>query len=111
MSKATPEQLRGVITDMDALAQGGFGQIASMARLARLALEQPGTYASASGMDAIAGVLAAIQSKAEDIDNCLNALAEGVGCNHVDSTQRKRWDAMRKAFKSANDGGLEPCQQ
>lgn len=104
MTKATPEQLRIVITDMDALAQGGFGQIASMARLALLALEQPGTYSSMSGMDAIAGVLAAIKSKAEDIDNCLNALAEGVGCNHEDSTQRKRWQAMSKAFKPATNG-------
>ena len=104
MSQATHEELRGVISDMDALAQGGFGQIASMARLALLALEQPSTYTSASGMDAIAGVLAAIQCKAEDIDNCLNAMAEGVGCNHEDSTQRKRWDAMHKGFKSAADG-------
>ena len=104
MSTATPEQLRSVITDMDALAQGGFGQIASMARLALLAMEQPGTYASVSRMDAIAGVLAAIQSKAEDVDNCLNAMAEGVGCNHEDTNQRKRLNAMRKAFEPATDG-------
>lgn len=104
MSQATPEELRGVITDMDALSHGGFGQIASMARVALLALEQPSTYASASSMNAIAGVLAAIQCKAEDVDNCLNAMAEGVGCNHEDSTQRKRLDAMRKGLKLATDG-------
>lgn len=104
MSKATPEQLRGVITDMDALAQGGFGQIASMARLALLALEQPGTYVSASSMDAIAGVLAAIKSKAEDIDNCINSMAEGAGCNCVDDAQRRRWDALRKGRESVAGG-------
>lgn len=103
MSKATTEQLRSTITDMDAMAQGAFSEIASMASLALLALEQPGTYATnGRGLDDVAAMLTAIKSKALDIENCINATAEGVGCNYVDDAQRRRWDAQRKVVASAN---------
>lgn len=102
MNKATPEQLRDAVTDMDAMAQGAFSEIASMASLALLALEQPSTYAhDGLRMDRVADMLTAIQGKARDIDNCINATAEGVGCNYVDAAQKRRWDAMSKAGKSA----------
>lgn len=104
MTKATPEQLRNAISEMDGLAQSAFSEIASMAALALLAMEQPGTYANGCAMDAIAHVLSAIKSKALDIDNCINATAEGVGCNYVDVDQRRRWDAVREARESAIGG-------
>lgn len=101
MTKATPEQLRCAVTDMDALASSAFNEIASMAKLALLAMEQPATYGNGCSMDDIAHVLSAIKGKAEDIDNCINSIAEGVGCNYVDSAQRSRWEAMRKGRESA----------
>ena len=105
MSKTTPDQLRDAITEMDGLAQSAFGQIASMAQLALLAMEQPSTYRrGAGGMDHIAHVLEAITAMARDVENCVNATAESVGCNYVDSAQCKRWDAGRKARETAIDG-------
>lgn len=104
MTKATPEQLRNAISEMDGLAQSAFSEIASMATLALLAMEQPSTYANGCAMDAIAHALSAIKSRALDIDNCINSTAEGVGCNYVDAAQRRRWDARRKASESAIDG-------
>lgn len=103
MSKATPDQLRDAITSMDGFAQSAFSQIASMASLALLALEQPSAYANGTGMDRIAHVLESIKGMAHDMENCINATAESVGCNYVDSAQRKRWDAQRKAL--AQNGG------
>lgn len=105
MSKATPDQLRDAITEMDSLAQSAFSRIASMAQLALLSMEQPSTHSpGAGGMDHIAHVLEAINAMARDIENHMNATAEGVGCNYVDSAQRKRWDAGRTARETAIDG-------
>lgn len=104
MRKATPEQLCSVIKDMDGLAQSAFSEIASLARLALLAMEQPATYGNGGSMDAIARVLSTIKGKAEDIDNCINSMEEGVGCNYIDDAQRRRWDASRKARESVVGG-------
>jgi hypothetical protein len=105
MSKPTPKQLRNAVTEMDGLAQYAFGEIETMVSLALLAMEQPGTYANAVAMDAIANTLIAIKSKAVDIGNCINCEAESVGCNYVDDAQRRRWDAQSKARQTIIDGG------
>lgn len=104
MRKPTPEQLCNVIKEMDGLSQGAFSEIASLARLALLAMEQPATYGNEGSLDAIARVLTTIKGKAEDIDNCINTVAEGVGCNYVDAAQQRRWDASRKARNSVVGG-------
>ncbi|MDO8713776.1 MAG: hypothetical protein Q7K13_04770 [Polynucleobacter sp.] len=105
MTKATLKQLCDAVSEMDGLAQAGFGEIASLARLALLAMEQPETYTRGGGMDAIAHVLSSIKGKAEDINNCINVTAEQVGCNFVDDANRRRWDAKREARESTNGGG------
>lgn len=109
MTKATPEQLRCAVIDMDAIAHGAFSEIASMATLALLAMKQPATYGNGCGMDDIARVLSAIQGKAEDVNNCINSIAGGVSCNYIDSEQLKRWDAMREGRKNAieKNGGAQ----
>ena len=104
MNDATLEQLRNAVNEMDGLAQSGFGEIASLARLALLAMEQPKNYANGFGMDAVADVLSAITNRAFDINNCINVTAERVGCNYVDDAQRRRWDAQREAGKSTTAG-------
>ena len=104
MSKATPEQLREAVNSMDGVAQKAFSEIASMARLALLVMEQPNTYANGAGLDSIAHMLNAIKSTALDIDNCINATAEGVGCNYVDAAQGRRWNAEREARKASTSG-------
>ena len=103
MSNPTSEELRNTISEIDCLAQDAFSKIASMAQLALLAMEQPRTYANGCFMDSIAQMLNAIASEAQNIENCINATAEGVGCNYVDDAQRRRWDAQSKA--RAPNGG------
>lgn len=107
MNHPTPEKLRTTITQMDSAAQSAFSEIASMARLALLAMEQPSTYANGCGLDAIAHMLTAIKDMADDIQNCINVEAEAVGCNHVDLAHRRRWAAKRKATDSTVDGRAE----
>jgi hypothetical protein len=105
MNKATPEQLCNAITEMDGMAQKAFSEIASMASLALLAMEQPSTYANnGGGLDAIAHMLHAIKSQADDITNCINSTAEVVGCNSVDEAERRRWDARRNTRLTAIHG-------
>ena len=104
MTTATLQELCNAVNEMDGLAQSGFGEIASLARLALLAMEQPKTYANGFGMDAVADVLSAITNRAFDINNCINVTAERVGCNYVDDAQRRRWDAWREADKSTTAG-------
>ena len=99
MIKATPEQLREAVTSMDIMAQDAFNRIASMARLALLALEQPATYANGICMDHVAHMLESIEAMAND--NNISETAEGVGCNYVDLVRRKRWVAIRESRESA----------
>ena len=67
------------ITRMDALSQSGFGAIAAIARRALAGLEvSRGTHPSP---EALAAVLEAIWSKAEQFGNDINVKAEQAGCN------------------------------
>ena len=104
MSQPTPEQLRSAIKAMDCRAQSAFTQIASMARLALLALEQPGTYAGtgadAIGVEDIANVLSAIQYKAGGAESDLNVMAASVGCDYLDDAPYRRWEALHQADES-----------
>jgi hypothetical protein len=103
-SPATPQALRGAVEEIDGLSQSGFGEIAAMASLSLLALEQPATYSNGCGLDDVADMLTAIWGKAKDMENCINATAEGVGCNSVDAAQRRRWAAQRAANEAKNVG-------
>ncbi|MHB1115139.1 MAG: hypothetical protein ACYC03_18265, partial [Acidovorax defluvii] len=68
------------------------------------ALENPLTCGD---IDSIAAALESIRSTAMDVENCINATAEGVGCHYVDAAQRRRWDAVRKAREK--DGTAATC--
>ena len=85
------QKLRNAVEFMDCLSQGGFSEIASIAKLALSSLETPDGYRH---LDNIANALKAIWGKADDIQNCINSQAEEVGCNYVDDAQRRRWDAQ-----------------
>lgn len=84
------QKLRNAVEYMDCLSQGGFSEIASIAKLALFSLETPDGY---QHLDNIANALKAIWSKADDIQNCINSEAEQVGCNYADDNQRRRRDA------------------
>lgn len=79
---ATPapdvKRLRGVITDMGAISQGGFTDIATVAQMALLWLDSPN---KAAHMEVVAQALKLIWCRAEDAENSINAVAEDVGCN------------------------------
>ena len=104
--RITPQDLRNAVEEMDGLAQTGFSEIATMAKLSLLLMEQPSAYKNGGGMDQVATMLSAIWGKALDIENCINSSAENVGCNCVDQAQRRRWAAERRAKEVANAGGL-----
>jgi len=86
------EQLRSTITDLDAWSQGGFAQIAAIARLTYAAFELPETL---EHPDRVAHALANIASIADDMMNCITASAEAVGCNWQDPRQAARHNARR----------------
>ena len=94
MSTATPEQLRGVIKLIDALSQEAFSEIKALAKMAMASLETPAGY---TNIEHLFYVLNAIGNKADDIEDCINREAEGVGCNHEDHAMIRRWDAQRKS--------------
>lgn len=79
---------------MDCLSQGGFSEIASVAKLALSSLETPDGYRNLGN---IVNALKAIRGKADDIQSCINSEAEQVGCNYTDDGQRRRRDALRQA--------------
>lgn len=74
-------RLQNAITDMDALSQSAFSEIAAIARLAVKALEADANN-SLINVDII-HAFNAIQCKADDVQNCINYQAEEVGCNWV----------------------------
>jgi hypothetical protein len=90
------ERLRAVITDIDALCQGAFSEIASVAKLALIWLEQP---ASHRGAEVIAAALSTIYGKAKDAENLINCEAESVGCNFSDPATTRRHAAYRVAHQ------------
>lgn len=104
MSNAKVQELSGTIEEIDGLAQEGFTQIAAMAKLALLSLEQPDTYKNRLGLADLATVLSMIRCTAGDFQNCINVTAERVGCNSVDKAQRRRLEAQSLA-NAVNGGG------
>lgn len=85
-------KLRTVITEMDALSQEGFSEISAIAELALAALETPDGY---SKIENIVQALQVIRKRAMDIENCVNATAEAVGCNYEDEALKRRYAAHR----------------
>ncbi len=103
-------RLQVALEDIDALAQGGFGQIESIARLALAALQTPEGYLRP---EAIVQALIAIRDKAAEVENCINWAAEEVGCNYRDEKLAQRRQVRAAAdqstqMKPANGGADEP---
>lgn len=86
--------LKAAITEMDALSQNGFSEIAAIANLALLALEHRD---APHRMEHIAYAFSAICGVAECAENCINSQAEEVGCNYIDQASHRRMDARRAA--------------
>ncbi|TFW28582.1 hypothetical protein [Massilia horti] len=93
-------KFKSAVIDMDALSQGGFSKISSIARLALAALEGPKRPRKDED---IANALTAIWSIADDIENCINSRAEEVGANYVDDSLLRRQAATVQAPSA--DGG------
>lgn len=88
-------RLQSAITDMDALSQEGFSEIAAIARLTLRAMEAPST--TTRDNEDIAQALRTIWGKADDIQNCINCEAENVGCNWMSEASKRRWAAIQEA--------------
>lgn len=88
------QKLRNTVEFIDCLSQGGFSEIASIAKLALSSLETPDGYRH---LDNIANALKAIWGKADDTQNCIGREAEQVGCDYTDDDQLRRWAAFRQA--------------
>jgi hypothetical protein len=101
MTTATIEQLRDAVTEMDSMSQTAFTEIATFAKLAVGLLETPHAY---KDPEALACLLQAIWNRAQDAENCINCMAEGVGCNHTDLAPHRRTEALRKAHESTSIG-------
>jgi hypothetical protein len=93
-------KFKNAIIDMDALSQGGFSKISSIARLSLAALEAP---SHPRQDEDIANALTAIWSIADDIKNCINSRAEDVGANYIDDGLRRRRAATARTPLA--DGG------
>lgn len=70
--------MRAVINTIDSLSQEGFSSIAAIASLALLAMEK----SSVGNTENVIQALRTIRGKALEIENCINAEAETVGCNY-----------------------------
>src|ERR1700730_3630776 len=90
--KPDVKDLRNSIELMDSLSSTGLSEISAIARLALIALESPMGY---QHPEIIANALRAIWGKADDIQNCINAEAESVGCNYRDELIERRYAAYR----------------
>ena len=77
-------QLQGTITDMDALAQGAFSEIAAIARLAIKSIDTGLSHERHT--DDIKQALHAIWCKADTIKEYTGSEAEGVGCSSLEVT-------------------------
>ena len=88
---ASLKNLRGAVKSIDALAQGGFGEIIAIAKLALAYLESAAGY---QHPETVALALRAIWGKAEQIEDTINAEAEAVGCEYIDDDSRTRWEAQ-----------------
>ena len=84
---AEVKRLRDTVEWMDGLAQEGFGQIITIARMAQSCFTSEG--GRPYRLDAL-HAFQIIEKLAGDHENCVNCAAEEVGCNHVADTGARR---------------------
>ena len=89
MSTHTSTDLQSTIESIDSLSQYGFSRISSIAKIAIMALESP--TQNLKTPENIRNALSAIAGMADDVENCINAEAESVGCDHKESKHVNHW--------------------
>ena len=95
------QALRSTVEEMDCLAQDGFSEIASLARLALARLEEPDGYGN---LEDIANVLKSIWGKAADTENSICHAAGQVGCGYTDQDAARRRNAYLAFARGARHG-------
>ena len=79
------KNLRQTVTQIDNLSQDGCSEILTLAQFALAWLEKP---VAKHNLESLVIALNMIRYKAEDMQNCINLEAEGVGCNYVEQRAR-----------------------
>ena len=103
MNKATPEQLRSAITQMDRLAQSTLNGVAAMAQIALEAMERPEFYRDHENL---AQILNTIVAKARRAEIDINEVAGNVDCSFIDEAMLRRQEACINA-DAATIGGAQ----
>lgn len=85
------KKLQNTVRDMDAMSQEAAGQISALAKMLLTNLQ---SIARPVDLELIATMLELIWSKAEILENDINASAESVGCEYVDEERRARTSAL-----------------
>lgn len=80
------KQLRGTIETIDSISQSAFEEIAAIANLAGAALKNSSPELRIRFASVITA-LGAIEARADDAMNNINATAEQVGCNYKAARQ------------------------
>lgn len=86
---------------MDEASQAAVSQISALSRLLLESLKYPTTR---NDTDAFSVALEIIWTKADLLENDINALAESVGCEFVDDDRRARMAAMKPTAAQATEG-------
>jgi len=84
------KRLHNAITDIDALSQHAFSEIAAVADLALHWMESPIDYRR---LDVIANALSSISCRAQNTLESIGYEAESVGCGYEDPDKKRRLDA------------------
>lgn len=92
------KDLQEAVRSMDASAQRGFGEIASIAMAAAALLETPHGQRNPSDL---ANLFQTIHALAEEVENQINSEAEKFGCDYVDPAWQRRSDAQARTFAEA----------
>ena len=93
---ASEASSRGFIPPVSGME--GLSEIAAIAKLALSAMESPTDYPA---QETIAKIFSAIWSKAENIESCIYAEAESVGCACSCESALRRLDAFLASQKGA----------
>ena len=94
MIKATSDQLRGAITEMDRLAQHALNGVAAMAQMAVESMERPEFYLD---HEILAQILNSIVAKARRAEVDINEVAGNVDCSFIDEAMLRRQEASINA--------------
>lgn len=84
------------INSIDCMSQTQLGQISALCTAMLRAMETPGFWRHPLN---VAEMLGLIKYTADDLMNCVNCVAENVGCNFVDDINRAAEGRVLDAFR------------